>query len=108
MTLNLNKSITNDFFPALSFGQFQLSDQMHRMSSCSAAVTFGRPALMCLEAVKPESIEQKSKYHDIIISLMTLMTLMTLLTLIMMKLSTSTRQKTEMTALTSHCSVSKP
>ena len=43
---------------------------MHRMSSCSAAVTFGRPALMCLEAVKPESIEQKSKYHDIIISLM--------------------------------------
>ena len=55
MTLNLNKSITNDFFPALSFGQFQLSDQMHRMSSCSAAVTFGRPALMCLEAVKPES-----------------------------------------------------
>ena len=28
---------------------------MHGMSSCSAAVTFGRPALMCLEAVKPES-----------------------------------------------------
>lgn len=33
---------------------------------------------------------------------------MTLMTLIMMTLSTFARQKTEMTALTSHCSVSKP